>query len=170
MSRPWNWPGRRSWSLIPFPAICGRVCPHPCEAECNRKDKDGAVAINALERFVGDFGIAHGLKPTIISRKQVPGQIAVIGSGPAGLSCAYQLIRRGFQVTVYEAFSQPDGMLRYGIPKYRLPREVLDAEIQRILDLGVDLKCGVIVGKDIAFNQLRKNAKPSSSASEHTKP
>ncbi len=145
--------------LNPFPAICGRVCPHPCEAECNRKDKDGSVAINALERFVGDFGIARGLKPTSLSENKCQDKIAVIGSGPAGLSCAYQLSRRGFPVTVYEAFSQPGGMLRYGIPKYRLPREVLDAEIQRILDLGVELKCGVIVGKDISLEQLRHECK-----------
>jgi NADPH-dependent glutamate synthase beta subunit-like oxidoreductase/Pyruvate/2-oxoacid:ferredoxin oxidoreductase delta subunit len=145
--------------LNPFPAICGRVCPHPCEAECNRKDKDGSVAINALERFVGDFGIARGLKPTSLSENKCQDKIAVIGSGPAGLSCAYQLSRRGFPVTVYEAFSQPGGMLRYGIPKYRLPREVLDAEIRRILDLGVELKCGVIVGKDIPLEQLRHECK-----------
>jgi NADPH-dependent glutamate synthase beta subunit-like oxidoreductase/Pyruvate/2-oxoacid:ferredoxin oxidoreductase delta subunit len=145
--------------LNPFPAICGRVCPHPCEAECNRKDKDGSVAINALERFVGDFGIAHELKLTSLSGDRSQDKIAVIGSGPAGLSCAYQLHRRGFPVTVYEAFSQPGGMLRYGIPEYRLPREVLDAEIQRILDLGVELKCGVIVGKDISLEQLRNECK-----------
>ena len=155
-----------AWQKItdinPFPAICGRVCPHPCEAECNRKDKDGSVAINALERFVGDFGIARGLKLTHLSHlaeDKCQDRIAVIGSGPAGLSCAYQLSRRGFQVTVYEAFSQPGGMLRYGIPRYRLPREVLDAEIQRIVDLGVDLKCGVIVGKDIPLEQIRKECK-----------
>ena len=145
--------------LNPFPAICGRVCPHPCEAECNRKDKDGSVAINALERFVGDFGIARGLRPTSLSEHKCQDKIAVIGSGPAGLSCAYQLSRRGFPVTVYEAFSQPGGMLRYGIPKYRLPRAVVDAEIQRILDLGVELKCGIIVGKDIPLEQLRNECK-----------
>jgi len=143
----------------PFPAICGRVCPHPCEAECNRKDKDGAVAINALERFVGDFGISRGLKLARLSEETHPGKIAVVGSGPAGLSCAYQLSRRGYPVTVFEAFSRPGGMLRYGIPAYRLPREVLDAEIQRILDLGVELKCGVVIGKDISLDQLRQDYK-----------
>ncbi len=146
----------RITDLNPFPAICGRVCPHPCEAECNRKTKEGPVAINALERFVGDFGIAKGLKLKILSEETHPERIAIIGSGPAGLSCAYQLSRRGYPVTLFEAFSLPGGMLRYGIPKYRLPREVLDAEIQRILDLGVELKCGVIVGKDISLEKLRQ--------------
>jgi NADPH-dependent glutamate synthase beta subunit-like oxidoreductase len=143
----------------PFPAVCGRVCPHPCEADCNRKNKDGAVGINALERFVGDFGIAKGLKPTRLSEEKHTEKIAIIGSGPAGLSCAYQLSRRGYPVTVFEAFSHAGGMLRYGIPKYRLPREVLDAEIQRTLDLGVELKCNFVVGKDITLDQLRQEYK-----------
>jgi NADPH-dependent glutamate synthase beta subunit-like oxidoreductase len=141
----------------PFPAVCGRVCPHPCEADCNRKDKDGAVAINALERFIGDFGISRELKLPRLSEEKRQEKIAVVGSGPAGLSCAYQLGRRGYAVTVFEAFSQPGGMLRYGIPKYRLPRNILDAEIKRILDLGVELKCNCAIGSDISYEQLRKD-------------
>ncbi len=141
----------------PFPAICGRVCPHPCESECNRKNKDGPVAINALERFIGDFGIAEGLKlPRLVEEKRLE-RIAVIGSGPAGLSCAYQLSRRGYSVTIFEAFSRPGGMLRYGIPVYRLPRKVLDSEINRILDLGVELRCDCGIGNDISYEQLRKD-------------
>ncbi len=150
-----------AWQKItdfnPFPAVCGRICPYPCESACNRKDKDGAVAINALERFVGDFGIENGLQLARLSEEKHSEKIAVIGSGPAGLSCAYQLARRGYPVTVFEAFSRPGGMLRYGIPPYRLPREVLDAEIQRIVDLGVELKCSCVVGKDIMLDQLRRD-------------
>ncbi len=148
-----------AWETIadknPFPAVCGRVCPHPCEDNCNRKEKDGAVAINALERFVGDFGIEKGLKLSKLTEETHPEKVAVIGAGPAGLSCAYQLARRGYTVTVFESFSKPGGMLRYGIPKYRLPREVLDAEIQKILDLGVELKTNFTVGKDISLEELR---------------
>lgn len=148
-----------AWQMIternPFPAVCGRVCPHPCEDACNRNAKEGAVAINAMERFVGDFGIEKGLRLSRLTEEKQPEKVAVIGAGPAGLSCAYQLAKRGYSVTVFEAFSQPGGMLRYGIPKYRLPREVLDAEIQRILDLGVELKCNFIVGKDMPLEQLR---------------
>jgi NADPH-dependent glutamate synthase beta subunit-like oxidoreductase len=151
---------RLAWETItdrnPFPGVCGRVCPHPCEDSCNRKQKDGAVAINALERYVGDFGLTQRLE-----LKRLPGErktetIAVIGAGPAGLSCAYQLARRNYPVTVYEAFSQPGGMLRYGIPEYRLPREVLDGEIQRILDLGVTLKCNSVVGWNLSLEELRR--------------
>jgi NADPH-dependent glutamate synthase beta subunit-like oxidoreductase len=150
-----------AWQKItdcnPFPAVCGRVCPHPCESNCNRKDKDGPVAINALERFVGDFGIAKNLKLAKLTAENYPEKVAVVGAGPAGLSCAYQLARRGYAVTVYEAFSKPGGMLRYGIPKYRLPRAVLDAEIRKILDLGVDLRCEFVVGRDLSLEQLRQD-------------
>jgi NADPH-dependent glutamate synthase beta subunit-like oxidoreductase len=154
---------RLAWEKItdrnPFPAVCGRVCPHLCEDACNRRMKDDAVAVNALEQFVGDFGLSKGL---LLSR--FPGEakaepVAIVGAGPAGLSCAYQLARRNYHVTVFEAFSQPGGMLRYGIPKYRLPREVLDLEIQRILDLGVELKCNAVVGRDISLEELRREYK-----------
>jgi NADPH-dependent glutamate synthase beta subunit-like oxidoreductase len=148
-----------AWGIItdrnPFPAVCGRVCPHPCEDACNRSKKDGAVAINAIERFVGDFGIARELKLSRLTSEKRTEKIAVIGAGPAGLSCAYQLARRGYPVTIFEAFSQPGGMLRYGIPEYRLPREVLDAEIQRILDLGVSLQCNAAIESNVSLEQLR---------------
>ncbi len=140
----------------PFPAVCGRVCPHPCEDACNRKAKEGPIAINAVERFIGDFGIAKNLKLSRLSEEKRSEKVAVVGAGPAGLSCAYHLVRRGYQVTIFEAFPKPGGMLRYGIPTYRLPREVLDAEIQRIVDLGAELKCNFVVGKDISLEQLRQ--------------
>ncbi len=152
-----------AWRMItdrnPFPAVCGRVCPHPCEDACNRSAKEGPVAVNALERFVGDFGLSKGLKLTSLDSQEYEEKIAVVGAGPAGLSCAYQLARRGYPVTLYEAFAKPGGMLRYGIPAYRLPRSVLDAEIQRILDLGVELRCNQVIGKDVSFDDLRKEYK-----------
>jgi NADPH-dependent glutamate synthase beta subunit-like oxidoreductase len=140
----------------PFPAVCGRVCPHPCEDGCNRNAKEGGVAINALERYVGDFGLSKALKLTRLTDEMRPEKVAIIGAGPAGLSCAYQLARLGYGVTVFEAFARPGGMLCYGIPRYRLPREVLDAEIQNILDLGVTLRCNTQVGRDISLEQIRK--------------
>jgi NADPH-dependent glutamate synthase beta subunit-like oxidoreductase/Pyruvate/2-oxoacid:ferredoxin oxidoreductase delta subunit len=143
----------------PFPSVCGRVCPHPCETECNRKEKEGAVGINAVERFIGDFGLEHNLKPKMLVEEKRAERIAVVGAGPAGLSCAYQLARRGYPVTVFEAFPKAGGMLRYGIPDYRLPLDILDAEIQRILDLGVELKLNTIIGKDIPYSDLQKEYK-----------
>ncbi len=150
---------RKITDVNPFPATCGRVCPHPCEDHCNRGGKEGPVAINALERYIGDFGLQKNLGLARLSEEKYPEKVAVVGAGPAGLSCAYQLARRGYSVTVFEAFGKPGGMLRYGIPKYRLPREVLDGEIQKILDLGVDLRCGTVIGKDISIDQLRKDYK-----------
>jgi len=149
-----------AWKRIadknPFPAVCGRVCPHPCETGCNRKAKDGAVAVNAVERFLGDFAIRKGLKLWRLAEDKHSEKIAVVGAGPAGLSCAYQLARRGYPVTVFESMPKAGGMLRYGIPRYRLPQEVLDAEIARILELGVELKCDCAIGKDVPLEQLRQ--------------
>ena len=143
----------------PFPAVCGRVCPHPCETDCNRKAMEGAVAINAFERFLGDFGLQHKLVPKKLTEEVRSEKIAMVGSGPAGLTCAYHLARRGYPVTVFEAFPKPGGMLRYGIPDYRLPPDILDAEINRILDMGVELRRNVIVGKDVSHEQLQKEYK-----------
>ncbi len=139
----------------PFPSVCGRVCPHPCEDECNRNKLEGAVAINAFERFLGDYGLEHKLTPKKLTDETRPEKVAIVGSGPAGMTAAYHLARRGYPVTVFEAFDKPGGMLRYGIPDYRLPTDILDAEINRVVEMGVELKCNMKVGKDIALSELR---------------
>ena len=148
----------KAWYIFteknPFPAITGRVCPHPCESECNRSYKDENVGINNVERFIGDYGIEKGLTFRKISADTHSERIAVVGSGPAGMSCAYQLTRRGYKVTVFEALPQPGGMLRYGIPSYRLPREVLDAEYKRLQDFGIEIRCNTAVGEDIHHEDL----------------
>ncbi len=142
----------------PMPSVMGRVCPHPCESGCNRKEKDGAVAINSVERHFGDFAIEKGLKaPMLDAGGPFDQKIAVIGSGPAGASCAYQLARRGYKVTCFESLPHWGGMLRYGIPEYRLPRDIIDAEYQRIADVGVEFKMGVTIGDEIKMEDLQKD-------------
>jgi NADPH-dependent glutamate synthase beta subunit-like oxidoreductase len=143
----------------PFPSVCGRVCPHPCESECNRREKEGAVDINSVERFIGDFGLERGLKPKKLTDEKSSEKIAVVGSGPGGLSAAYQLARRGYPVTVFEAFPESGGMLRYGIPDYRLPQDILDGEINRILEMGVELQLNTTVGTDTSLDELREKYK-----------
>ena len=141
----------------PFIASCGRVCPHPCESSCNRGEIDEPVHINGVERFIGDYAIQNNLPYEMLSdEKHADLKVAIVGAGPAGLSCAFQMARRGFPVTVFEAFPKAGGMLRYGIPYYRLPEKVLDDEIQRILDLGVELKTNTIIGKDVQYADLQK--------------
>ena len=123
----------------PFPAIMGRVCYHSCEGACNRGQLDAAVGINSVERFLGDQAITQGWKfaaPAVASGKKV----LVVGAGPSGLSAAYHLARLGHAVTVVEAGPLPGGMMRFGIPQYRLPRRVLDDEVQRLVDLGVTIQ------------------------------
>ena len=140
----------------PFPAICGRVCQHPCELNCNRKAKDGPLAIRELERFVGDFAITKGLRVDAAAPKRPSGtRIAVVGAGPAGLSAAYHLARKGYAVTLIDAASQPGGMMRYRIPRKTIPAEILDAEIANILQLGVELRTNCVVGRDVLVEQLR---------------
>ncbi len=140
----------------PLPAVIGRVCPHPCEEACNRNELDVPPSINQVERFLGDYGIKKDLKFDLLTEEKHSEKIAVLGGGPAGLSAAYHLALRGYPVTIYEGFAKAGGMLRYGIPAYRLPRDILDAEIQKILDLGVELKVNTAVGRDIPYEDVRK--------------
>ncbi len=133
----------RAWRRImetnPFPAVMGRVCYHPCETKCNRKSLDEAVGINSVERFLGDEAIDRGW--TVELDVEPTGKrVLVIGAGPSGLSAAYHLRRLGHEVTIHEAGSAAGGMMRFGIPTYRLPRQVLGAEIDRILAMGVELE------------------------------
>ena len=128
----------------PLPAIMGRLCYYPCENACNRAVLDSAVGINSVERFLGDLAISKGWRfaaPPAASGKKV----LIIGAGPSGLSAAYHLARLGHAVTIKEAGPLPGGMMRFGVPKYRLPRDVLDAEVQRIVDLGVRIEYGAKV-------------------------
>jgi NADPH-dependent glutamate synthase beta subunit-like oxidoreductase len=122
----------------PFPAIMGRVCYRPCETACNRAQVDTAVGINSVERYLGDQAIREGWKMPVAAAATGK-RVLVVGAGPSGLSAAYHLTRLGHAVTVKDAGSEPGGMMRYGIPKYRLPRDILDAEIERILAMGVTL-------------------------------
>jgi NADPH-dependent glutamate synthase beta subunit-like oxidoreductase/polyferredoxin len=142
----------------PFPSICGRVCHHPCESECNRNDIDGApVANHSIERFIGDLDLNSGNRYIPEIKEKKDDKVAIFGSGPAGLSCAYFLAREGYQVTIFEKDSRLGGMLINGIPSYRLPRDILEAELQQISDMGVTMKTSVDIGKDVTVGQLRED-------------
>ena len=133
----------RAWQVLmednPLPGVMGRVCYHPCETACNRAEVDEAVGIHAIERFLGRQAWEHKWTPAVNARPSGK-RVLVIGAGPSGLSAAYHLTRLGHTVTIREAGPMAGGMMRFGIPKYRLPRDVLDFEIQRILDMGVELE------------------------------
>jgi NADPH-dependent glutamate synthase beta subunit-like oxidoreductase len=148
---------RRSTDANPFPAMMGRVCPAPCQDGCNRNEVEDFVGINAVEQFIGDTAITNGYKfetPPPTSGKR----IAVIGGGPAGLAAAYQLRRKGHASTIFEANDGLGGMFRFGIPGYRVPRDKLDAEINRILDMGdIEVKLNSRVGVDITVEQLEQD-------------
>jgi NADPH-dependent glutamate synthase beta subunit-like oxidoreductase len=150
---------RGAWEILtrhnPFPAVAGRICHHPCEAACNRGTLDEPLAICRLERHVGDQALAAGwtFTPGDTPRDQ---RIAVIGGGPSGLSAAYHLRRRGYAVTLFESRLELGGVMRYGIPSYRLPRAVLDGEIDRIVALGIDVRCGEPIRAPEEFATLRE--------------
>ncbi len=139
----------------PFPATMGRVCPAPCESGCNRNEVDDYVGINAVEQYVGDWANENGVKP-VEPGPDTGFRIAVIGGGPAGLAAAYFLRRTGHGVTIFESHEKLGGMMRYGIPEYRTPRDMLDKEIARIVDMGVDVRTGTTVGKDVSIDDLEK--------------
>ncbi len=144
---------------MPLPAICGRVCPHPCETKCNRSSIDQPVAIEVLKRFLADVDLCSEV-PYIPEKKgKKEEKIAVIGAGPAGLAAAYYLAIEGYPVTIFEKLPVEGGMMAVGIPEFRLPRDILNAEIDIIKKLGVEIKLNCEIGKDIDFSDLKKDYK-----------
>jgi NADPH-dependent glutamate synthase beta subunit-like oxidoreductase/NAD-dependent dihydropyrimidine dehydrogenase PreA subunit len=143
---------------LPFPLSIGRVCPHPCEAECNRGHKDEPISICFLKRFVADYEVKNGVTPNVqLTKVKYPEKIAIIGGGPSGLTCAYHLSLFGYEnVTVFEALPEPGGMFRVGIPEYRLPKEILAKDIEFVTKHGVEIRTGIRVGKDISFDDIRE--------------
>ena len=143
----------------PFPAVCGRICNKRCEAECTRGAVDEAVAIDEVKRFIADHDLHEATRfvPKLCNQIGRPytEKIAVIGAGPAGMSCAYYLANKGYPVTVFDRNPVPGGMLTLGIPNFRLEKDVLNAEIDILREMGVEFRCGVEVGKDITIEQLR---------------
>ena len=149
---------RRLTSANPFPSVMGRVCPAPCESGCNRNEVDDFVGINSVEHYLGEYAIQNNLKFSVPEGVQKSGKkVAIIGGGPAGLSAAYHLTLKGHSCTIFDEHALLGGMMRYGIPGFRTPREVLDAEIQRVIDLGVEVKLNVHIGKDITLDQIKKD-------------
>ncbi len=151
-----------AWRTIlehnPLPGICGRVCYHPCERTCNRDGLDGAVAVHAVERAIADEARRRGLAVERPAPSNHARQVAVIGAGPAGLSCAYHLALRGHLPTIFDAMPEAGGMLRYGIPPYRLPREVLDAELETLWRLGIGFQGNARFGESLAWEDLNSYA------------
>ncbi len=141
----------------PMPAVIGRVCPRPCESKCRRQLVEEPLNINGLKRFAADFEAAAGGMPKREMPPRMGKKAAVIGAGPAGLSAAYYLSEKGVDVTIFEAMEKAGGMLRYGIPDYRLPPEVLDRAVSEMTSLGVEVKTGVRLGKDFTLEALQKD-------------
>jgi NADPH-dependent glutamate synthase beta subunit-like oxidoreductase len=148
-----------AWRLImkenPFPAVMGRVCYHFCESKCNRAEHDDPVSINQVERFIGDYGLAHSIEIDL-TRPETNKSVAIVGAGPAGLTAAYHLRLMGYGITVFDSNERPGGLMRYGIPAYRLPKEILDAEIGRLSNIGIDFRMGVKIGESIAWGKISR--------------
>ncbi len=140
----------------PFPAVCGRVCNRRCESACTRGDLDSPVAIDDVKRYIADKELKKETRFVPEKLHKYPGKAAIIGAGPAGLSCAYYLAAMGHEVTVFDKHQKPGGMLVYGIPSFRLEKDVVEAEIEVLKELGVAFRMGVDVGKDVTINELRK--------------
>lgn len=138
----------------PFPSVCGRVCDHKCQTKCRRGKMDEPIAIKFLKRFITDNAPRPKTEPVPVTRNE---KIAVVGAGPAGLTAARDLALRGYKVTVFEELSEPGGMLRWAIPAYRLPRNILANEIADVTALGVEIKCNVRVGRELPFDKLKKD-------------
>ncbi len=139
----------------PFPSVMGRVCPAPCEDGCNRNEVDEAIGINSVEQFVGDWALEKNLSLSKPGKKTGK-RVAIVGGGPAGLSAAYFLRLKGHDCTVFEEYKELGGMMIFGIPGYRTPRKVLEGEIKRIIDMGVEVKLNTRVGRDVSIEQLEK--------------
>lgn len=145
----------------PLPAICGSICNKYCEAECTRGEVDDPVAIDDVKRFVAELDLKDETryipKPTVPSLKgHFDEKIAIVGAGPAGLSCAYYLALKGYKPTVFEKNEEPGGMLMYGIPTFKLQKDIVEAEVDVIKQMGVEFKFGVEVGRDVTLDELRK--------------
>ncbi len=146
---------RRATDSNPFPSVMGRVCPAPCEDGCNRNMVEDHVGINSVEQYIGDQALANNY--SYESGPDTGKKVAIIGGGPGGMAAAYQLRRKGHGVTIFDTQEELGGMMRYGIPGYRMPRDVLDGEIKRIIDMGVETKMKTRVGSDVSLEQLEKD-------------
>lgn len=146
---------RRSTEANPFPSMMGRVCPAPCQTGCNRNKVEDTVGINAVEQYIGDFALTQGY--AFQSGPETGKRVAIVGGGPAGLSAAYQLRRKGHAVTVLDDHAELGGMAKYGVPGYRLPRSHLDGEINRIIAMGVEVRANTRVGRDVELSKLESD-------------
>ena len=141
-------------TLLPFPSVCGRVCHHPCEDKCNRKDVDEAISVMRLKRFVADWIRNNGDEPVKKAEITHNERVAIVGAGPAGLACAEKLLRLGYPVTVYDSSESPGGMMTSCIPEYRLLKEIANHDIMRLLDLGVEFQSGITIGTEKSLEDI----------------